>query len=189
MESGSTVVNLMARMASSRWKDDEELKADLEQYVRQNLKRSEILDFVKRDFPEYAWSIATLDRRLRQFGIRYIDYTTSIGAVSEAVQQELNGPGKLLGFRALNKKIKVPRHLVHTVLTDLDPAGLDARRLQNKGKKPEIPFSSSGPLWVVSLDGHDKLCGYQNSTFPVCIYNCLDTFSRKILYLFVCYSN
>ena len=68
--------------------------------MRQNLKRSEILDFVKRDFPEYAWSIATLDRR--QFGIRYIDYTTSIGAVSEAVQQELNGPGKLLGYRALN---------------------------------------------------------------------------------------
>ena len=89
-------------MASSSWKDDEELKAYLEQYVRQNLKRSEILDFVKRDFPEYAWSVATLDRRLQQFGIRYIDYTTSIGAVSEAVQQELNGPGKLLGYRALN---------------------------------------------------------------------------------------
>ena len=126
-------------------------------------------------------------RRLRQFGIRYIDYTTSIGAVSEAVQQELNGPGKLLGYRALNQKlrtehdIKVPRHLVHTVLADLDPAGLDARRLQNKGKKPKIPFSSSGPLWVVSLDGHDKLCGYQNSTFPVCIYGCLDTFSEKDL--------
>ena len=33
-------------MASNSWKDDEELKADLEQYVRQNLKRSEILDFV-----------------------------------------------------------------------------------------------------------------------------------------------
>ena len=62
----------------------------------------EILDFVKRDFPEYAWSVATLDRRLRQFGIRYIVYTASIGAVSEAVQQELNGPGKLLGYRALN---------------------------------------------------------------------------------------
>ena len=100
-----------------------------------------------------------------------------------------------MGYRALNQKlrtehdIKVPRHLVHTVLADLDPAGLDARRLQNKRKRPKIPFSSSRPLWVVSLDGHDKLCGYQNSTFPVCIYGCLDTFSRKILYLFVCYSN
>ena len=93
MESGSTVVNLKA---SSSWTDDEEVKIDLEQYVRQNLKRSEILDFVERDFPEHSWSIATLHRRLRPFGIRYIDYTKSIGAVSEAVQQELNGPGNKL---------------------------------------------------------------------------------------------
>ena len=50
MESGSTVVNLMARMASSGRKDDEELQADLEQYVRQNLKRSEILHFVNEIF-------------------------------------------------------------------------------------------------------------------------------------------
>ena len=63
-------------MASSSWKDDEELKADLEKYVRRNLKRSEILDFVKLDFPEYAWSIATLDRRLdrawKAFGLQSI---------------------------------------------------------------------------------------------------------------------
>ena len=42
---------------------------------------------------------------------------------------------------------------------------------------------------MVSLDGHDKLCGYQNSTFPLGVYGCIDTFSRKILFLFVCYSN
>ena len=49
-------------MANSSWKRDEQLKTDLEQYARQNLKRLEIFDF--RDFPEYAWSTATLDRRL-----------------------------------------------------------------------------------------------------------------------------
>ena len=54
---------------------------------------------------------------------------------------DLTGPGKLLDYRALNQKlrtehdIKVPRHLVHTVLADLDPAGLDARRLQIKTKE------------------------------------------------------
>jgi hypothetical protein len=182
-------------MANNSWKDDGKLKKDLDQYVRENLKRSEILDFVKRDFPEYAWSIATLDRRLRHFEIRYIDYATSVEAVSAVVSQELNGPGKLLGYRALNQKlrtvhnVKVPRHLVHHVLAELDPDGLEARSLQKKAKKPKVAFISNGPLWVVSLDGHDKLCGYQNSTFPICIYGCLDTFSRKILFLFVCYSN
>ena len=41
-----------------------------------------MLDFIKRDFPEYAWRIAALDRRVRQFGLRHIDYTTLIEAVS-----------------------------------------------------------------------------------------------------------
>ena len=72
-------------MANANWKDDEKLKKDLHQYVRQNSKRSEILDFIKRDISEYAWSIATLDRRLRHFEIRYINYTTPVEAVSEAV--------------------------------------------------------------------------------------------------------
>ena len=45
----------------SLWKDDEELKADLEQYVRQNLKRSEILDFVKRDLPHLTGDFDNLE--------------------------------------------------------------------------------------------------------------------------------
>ena len=78
---------------------------------------------------------------------------------------------------------------MYNVMTELDPEGMEARNLKEKKKKPKGHFSSEGPLWVVSLDGHDKLCGYQNSTFPLGVYGCIDTFSRKILYLFVCYSN
>ena len=33
------------------------------------------------------------------------------------------------------------------------------------------------------MDGHDKLMGYQNSTFPLAIYGSIDTASRKILWL------
>ena len=163
-------------MAGSNWKDDETLRRDLDQYVRENLKRSEILDFEGRDFSEYAWSIATLDRRLRHFKIKYIDYTTNVEVVSDAVNQELNGPGKLLGYRVLNQKLRtvhninVSRHFVQNVLAELDPNGLKARSLQKKAEKPKVAFTSNGPLWVASLDGHDNLCGYQNSTFPICIY-------------------
>ena len=115
--------------------------------------------------------------------------------VADAVQKELDGPGRLLGYRAMNQKLRtehkvqVPRHLVHNMMANLDPAGLEARNLQKKRKKPKGHFTSAGPLWVVSLDGHDKLCGYQNWTFPLGIYGCIDTFSRKILFLFVCTSN
>ena len=177
------------------WKDDQLLEDDLKKYVARNLKRSEVLDFVKRDYPEYPWSPATLDRRLRHFNIYYIDYENTLESVQEAVREELNGPGKLLGYRAMNQKlriqhgIKVPRHLVHTVLADEDPEGVEQRQLCKRNKPRKTPFVCDGPWNVASLDGHDKLCGYQNWTFPIGIYGCLDTFSRKILFLSVLYSN
>ena len=40
-----------------------------------------------------------------------------------------------------------------------------------------------GSNWVHSLDSHDKLMGYQNSTYPLAIYSCMDTASRKLLWL------
>ena len=59
-------------MASkSEWEEDDQLEQDLKTYVSQNLKRSEVLDFMQRDFPQYNWSLATLDRRLRHFGIHF----------------------------------------------------------------------------------------------------------------------
>ncbi len=173
------------------WKDNTELQNDLKCYVSQNLRRCEVLDFVQHDYLQYS----TLDRHLRKFDIHYINYDTPLAAVAEAVQKELDGPGRLLGYRAMNQKlrtehkIQVPRHVVHNMMADLDLASLEARNLQKKRKKPKGHFTSEGPLWVVSLDGHDKLCGYQNWTFPLGIYGCIDTFSRKILFLFVCTSN
>ena len=52
----------MARIRNSEWEDDCELKDDLQKYVSKNLKREEILDFVKRDYPNYSWSLGTLSR-------------------------------------------------------------------------------------------------------------------------------
>ena len=177
----------------NEWKSDRDLEKDLKIYVSQNLKRSEIIDYVRRDYPEYDWRLPTLDRRLRHFEIYYINYETPLSEVKDAVQKELQGPGRLLGYKAMNQKlrtehgVKVPRHLVYKMMTDLDL--LQERNLQRKKKNPKGHFKSDDPLWLVSLDGHDKLCGYQNWTFPLGIYGCLDTFSHKILYLFVCPSN
>ncbi len=99
----------------------------------------------------------TLSRRLRHFGIKYINYETPLEAVTDAVSKELNGLGRCLGYRALNQKLrnehnsKVPRHLVHNVLAELNPEGLDSRAVNKKIKKRKAPFSSEGPLWLVSL--------------------------------------
>ena len=180
---------------ASGWKTDKLLVSDLERYVQQNLRRCEILDFVTRDFPSYPWSLPTLARRLSYFKISYIDASVDVEMVKEIVRNELSGPGKLLGYRAMTQKlrtvhgIKVPRHLVHNILFDLDPEGLNGRRLQNKQRRTKEPFTSRGPLWVLSVDGHDKLCGYQNWMFPLGLYGFIDTFSRKVLSLAVVFSN
>ena len=69
---------MAGNIRNSDWEDDEQLKSDIQHYVLQNLKRREILDFVRRDFPEYAWSLGTLSRRMAFFGIQYIKYDTDI---------------------------------------------------------------------------------------------------------------
>ena len=43
--------------------------------------------------------------------------------------------------------------------------------------------------WSHSFDEHETLMGYQNSTFPLAIYGCIDTTSRKILWLKIWASN
>ena len=182
--------------SSAAWKEDEKLKESMVKLVQQGLQRIEALDFLKRDFPEYPWSMRTLDRRLRYFDIFYNDQSVEVDDVKAAVENELKGPGKLLGYRAMYRKIRqeyginVTRDQVYNVMSNLDPEGLEARGgigAKKKGKKET--FTTRGSNWVHSLDGHDKLMGYQNSTFPLAIYGCLDTASRKLLWLRVWTSN
>ena len=80
-----------------------------------------------------------------------------------------------------NIGLNVPRDLVHAVMYELDPEGLESRAVGARRKNTKGCFSSKGPNWVHSVDGHDKLMGYQNSTFPLAVYGCLDTCSRKLL--------
>ena len=150
---------LLANMADNHeatWTDDENLKEVLTKYVQQGLQRSEALDFLRREFPEYAWSIRSLDRRLRHFNIFYND-------------------------RSLE---------VQDVMSELDPQGLEARgNVGAKRQRKKGNFTTRESNWVHSLDGHDKLMGYQNSTFPLAVYGCMDTASRKLLWLKVWVSN
>ena len=101
-----------------------------------NLKEEEIFDFMLRDFDCYAWSVRTLDRRLRYFDIRYTDTDVAVDEVEEAVTREMEGPGRLLGYRAMKKKLRkvhdlrVPRDLVHAVMYNVDPVSMDTEESQ-----------------------------------------------------------
>ena len=123
----------MAENRFSSWKEDDLLKDALKTYVKQGLQREEVIDFLRKDFPEYAWSIRTLHRRLRHFDVYYKDGTVSVEDIQEAVNKELEGPGKLLGYRSMQKKIRqkydllVTRDQVYDAMSDLDSEGLAAR--------------------------------------------------------------
>ena len=103
----------------------------------------------------------------------------------------MEGPGKLLGYQSMNLKlrteygIRVPRQVVHDVMWHINLQALDERNIKKRAKKPKQLFVSDRANWVFSLDGHDKMMGFQNSTFPLAIYGCLDTFSHKIIFLHV----
>ncbi len=129
-------------MAAMNWKDDEDLKNDLESYVKQNLKRTEVLDFVSKKYPMYTWSLRTLCRRLSHFDIKYIDHQVNLDDVRQAVEKEVQGPGRLLGYRALHRKIReihnlnVPRNLVYAMMEEVDPEGLQERSGVGRRKRP-----------------------------------------------------
>ena len=119
---------------------------------------------MKKDFSHYAWSLRTLDRRLRWFHMYRTDPTMTEEALRTAVTEELDGPGKL-GYRAMTNKIrqehnlKVPRRVIHAMMYDVNPEGLQQRALENRKKPPckrtvYDSRSKLGPLFGWALQAH-----------------------------------
>ena len=96
----------MSDFREALWKNNADLKEALLKYVGQRLQRWEMLDFLTRDFPLYAWSLRMLDRRLRHFDIFFNDSAVKVDHVMKAFETEPNGPGKLLEYHAMHKKIR-----------------------------------------------------------------------------------
>lgn len=132
----------MARIRNCEWQVDVELKNDVVRYVQQNLQKNEILDFVKSKYTQYAWSCRSLSRRLQYFDIKFTDYDVDVETVETAVRKEMEGPGRLLGYRALHKKVReihglnVPRRLVYDVMYEVNPQGLKNRGGVGEPKRP-----------------------------------------------------
>ncbi|XP_046862205.1 uncharacterized protein LOC124455590 [Xenia sp. Carnegie-2017] len=87
--------------------------------------------------------------------------------------------------------LNVSRDLVYAVMGEADPEGLQSRGGIGKPKRPRRTnaFVSRGSNSTMSLDGHDKLCGYQKSMFPLCIYGGLDVYSGRVNFLKVWTTN
>lgn len=49
------------------------------------------------------------------FGIKYTDYEVDLVAVKSAVKKELQGPGKLLRYRAMQQKVREVHWTFHAI--------------------------------------------------------------------------
>ena len=58
-----------ARIRNIDWKDDIDSRNDLAKFVRVNLRKLEILDFMRKDYSMYAWSFRSLARRMQYFQV------------------------------------------------------------------------------------------------------------------------
>ena len=56
--------------------------------------------------------------------VSVIDYDIPLGNIEDAVRKEMSGPGRLLGYRALHKKLReihrinVPRNVVYAMILE-----------------------------------------------------------------------
>ena len=104
---------------------------------------------MQRDFPEYAWSLCTLDRRLRYFDIYKTEQNVSVEKVQGVVLEKISRLERLSGYRAMHTKIRqyhqlnIPRTLVHGTMVDVDPNGL---RNQKKAKEKKKVLHLKGPI-------------------------------------------
>ena len=142
---------------------------------------------MKLDFSHYSRSLITLNRKLGFFNIYRHDKNVTVDEVTAAIKKKCEGPGQLLGYRAMYHKIRqvhglnVTRDQVYAAMTDVDPEGLENRKPILNKKKMKNMFSPVRPNCVLSMDRHDKLMEHQSSTFPLVVYGCMDTASRKLL--------
>ena len=91
---------------------------------------------------------------MAHFGVKYVDYGTDLKVVERAVKEETSGPGQLLGYRSMHKKLRehhhlaVPRGLVYDVMTQIDP-----EEREREPRKSWTKEATQGDDWYIYIAG------------------------------------
>ena len=131
-------------------------------------------------------SIRQLHRKLRNLNLYRKRNQSSIEEGTEFIEQQLAGSGSSVGYRQMHQRctiygLTISRKNVSNIMRALDPVGVENRRRRCLRRRQ---YFSQGPNWVWHMDGYDKLKPYGFS-----IHGAIDGYSRKILWLDVCFSN
>lgn len=141
---------------------------------------SEIVGFLT-EYHGISIGLRQLHRILRSLGLRRHAKATNWDAVVSAIEHHLSGPGRTLGYRSMQARIRlshgisIDRESVRLILSFLDQDGVRARCQRRLRRRR---YWSKGPNYTYHIDGWDKL-----KTYGLCIHGCIDGFSRRIMWL------
>ena len=102
-------------------------------------------------------SLSTLKRRLRDYGLKRRGNDVNVDQLRDIIRNEILGSGESQGYRAvwhslrLVHQIHVPRHLVATILQEVDPVGVQQRRRRRLSRRR---YASYGLNFCWHVDGN-----------------------------------
>lgn len=165
--------------------DDVDKESIVRYYFFRGFDYEEIRMFLQKYY-DIELSIRTLKRRIKSYGLRRRQPDYDINGVRAAIHEVIDGHGSLQGYRSVwhtlqLKGLQIPRVVVQEILREIDPEGSELRRAHRLKRRK---YHNPGPNYAWHCDGYDKLKPFG---FP--IHACVDGWSRKILWLYVCRSN
>lgn len=131
----------------------------LSAYITAGYCYQTILAFLKV-YHDFHWSIATLKRKLKAYGLGHRINRNTDAEVDSAILHELLGPRSRIGYRSMWRVLRhfhalsVSREQVMERLRVLDPEGTRQRRV---GKLQRRAYFCPGPNHNWHCDGYDKL--------------------------------
>lgn len=152
----------------------------VESYFKQGYQYREILAFLV-SCHGITMSLRHLKRVLRKRGLRRKKNPSGLEEVINAIEDEIQGSGACVGYRAMWQRLRsehnlvVSQNTVRHALRVVDPEGVAQRR---KHRLQRRQYRAKGPNHLWHIDGYDKL-----KPFGFCIHGCIDGYSRRIMWL------
>ena len=153
----------------------------IKRYFFSNFSFSEIIYFLS--LHGTTISKRHFHRMLRYYNLSRRTNKSPINRVIETIYNELSlGPNSSFGYRYTHQKLRskglvVNRETVRVLIKSLDPAAVERR----SGRKLQRRvYRCPGRNFTWHIDRYDKL-----KPFSFCIHGCVDSFSRKMIWLFV----
>ena len=105
-------------------------------YFKKNYTYKTILQLLEK-YHAIEISRSTLLNKLKEYGLRRRGNTIDRDHVRRCILEELDGSGRMLGYRAMWRRLQskhglqIPRSVVQIILREVDPEGSRLRRLSH----------------------------------------------------------